>query len=447
MLHRSLFSRPTNPSLESLSTKHLMQGKSIPWRFVCTLAVVGAQALFILSANSSGQEKSEDKPAPTAPTPGTELGLASEFDEQASKLREHLTTMRTKWIDFHVAKDPAEIKRLKQEWLDLTINGRKIFNDMVKVAVTELQKNPKPDSTAALFLGDVAARNADSDRFDGMLEAITALEQCGYKTEQFDLCVGLTAAAANDFERAAPHLKIAIENIGKAFEQLAESKKVGDEQKQELAKKMMETIHLLEDLGNVEVNKALLEKENKLREADAAGEPLPQVLIKTTKGDFVVELYENQVPNTVANFISLCEKDFYNDLPFHRVITHFMAQTGCPNHDGTGDPGYSIRTELDENHRYFFRGTLGMALSQTPDSGGSQFYICFLPRAYLNGKYVAFGRVIEGMNVLSDIEHIDPDDKQSQGKEPPDKIISTKVLRKRNHPYVPVTIPVAPKPK
>ena len=82
-------------------------------------------------------------------------------------------------------------------------------------------------------------------------------------------------------------------------------------------------------------------------------------------------------------------------------------------------------------------------MANAPDSGGSQFYVCYVPRAYLNGKYVAFGRVIKGMNVLSDFTHINPDDKDAKDHAHglPDEIISTKVVRKRAHPYKPETIP------
>ncbi len=120
-----------------------------------------------------------------------------------------------------------------------------------------------------------------------------------------------------------------------------------------------------------------------------------------------------------------------------------MAQGGDPLRDGSGGPGYCIRTELDgKRDRGFFRGTLGMAMSQAPDSGGSQFFICYMSRPFLNGKYVAFGRVTKGMHVLSDFTRINPEEKSEEHEHGlPDEIISTKVLRKRNHEYKPETLP------
>lgn len=359
-------------------------------------------------------------------------------------MREHLKKMRSVAVKYHLSHGPGESKPRQREWIEMLGTGRKIHQGMVDAAMSDYRANPKSDSPTATFLYETAARSADVDRFDGMLEVVKLLKESGFTSPQFDLCFGLTAAASNEFELARPHLEIARGNIEKGMVELSANKELTDEQREANGKKMVEVHGMLSELGNVELYKPLWEAEQKMREADEAGAPLPRVLIQTTKGDFEVELFENQAPNTVANFISLCEKGFYDGLPFHRVLTHFMAQGGCPNRDGTGGPGYSIRTELDgKTHRNFFRGTLGMALSGNPDSGGSQFYICYLPRAYLNGKYVAFGRVVEGMNVLSDFTHIDPDEKDESGqaRELPDEIISTKVLRKRDHPYKPVTIP------
>jgi cyclophilin family peptidyl-prolyl cis-trans isomerase len=238
-------------------------------------------------------------------------------------------------------------------------------------------------------------------------------------------------------------LETARTNLENGIKEVAQDASVPDEQRQAVLKQLVDTHSLLDELGDAERYQPLWEEEQKMREADASGEPLPRVRIETTKGTLEVELFENQAPNTVANFISLCEKKFYDGLPFHRVITHFMAQGGCPVGDGSGGPGYTIRAELDGTHRNFFRGTLGLALAGSADSGGSQFFICYVPRSYLNGKYVAFGRVIEGMDVLSDLAHVDPEskDKEQHSEELPDQIISTTVVRKRDHAYVPETLP------
>ena len=156
--------------------------------------------------------------------------------------------------------------------------------------------------------------------------------------------------------------------------------------------------------------------------------------MKTNRGDIVIELFEDQAPNTVANFISLIEDKFYDGLTFHRVLENFMAQGGCPKGDGTAGPGYSIPCECyTDNYRKHFRGTLSMAHAGR-DTGGSQFFLTFLPTPHLDGKHTAFGRVVEGMDVLPKLKRRDPD--KPDGSDP-DKIIEAKVLRKRPHPYKP----------
>jgi cyclophilin family peptidyl-prolyl cis-trans isomerase len=400
------------------------------------------------SHGQEGDAKTAASDAPAAPaenkvqeTPAEQVPLASEVDAEAQALREHLKKMRSLMVQYHLSEGPGQSKPLQRQWIQMLETGRKLHRRLIDAAVAELRKNPKGDSPTATLLFEIAARNADADRFDGMLEVVKLLKEVGFTAPQFDLCCALTAAANNDYEWAQPHAKIAMENLEKAMVELSQNKEVPDDEREAMGKEMFEVYGLLSELSDTARMEPLWEEEQQMRQADADGQPLPHVRIRTTKGDFVVELFENQAPNTVANFISLCEKGFYDGLPFHRVITHFMAQGGCPNRDGTGGPGYTIRTEIDDKaHRKFFRGTLGMALSGAPDSGGSQFFVCYLPRTYLNGKYVAFGRVIEGMNVLSDFVHIDPDDKHAKTADLPDEIIATEVLRKRDHPYQPETV-------
>jgi len=177
------------------------------------------------------------------------------------------------------------------------------------------------------------------------------------------------------------------------------------------------------------------------RQAEAAADDLPRVRISTSVGDVVVELFENEAPNTVANFISLVEKGFYNGTPFHRVIGGFMAQGGDPTGTGTGGPGYTIACEVDApDARQHFRGTLSMAHAGR-DTGGSQFFLTFRPTDHLDGKHTVFGRVIEGFDVLPKIMRTTDDQGRPVAGVQPDTIVKAEVLRKRNHPYVPQTKP------
>ncbi|MCC9606041.1 peptidylprolyl isomerase [Blastopirellula sp. JC732] len=178
-------------------------------------------------------------------------------------------------------------------------------------------------------------------------------------------------------------------------------------------------------------------KEQEIRAKEAEADDLPRVRLTTEHGDIIIELFENEAPQTVANFISLVNKGFYNGLSFHRVLENFMAQGGDPKGDGTGGPGYQIYCECYKpNYRRHFSGTLSMAHAGR-DTGGSQFFITFRPTPGLDGKHTAFGRVIEGMDVVTDIQRRDPEDLNAPT---PEKIIKAEVIRDRGHEYKPTMV-------
>ena len=134
----------------------------------------------------------------------------------------------------------------------------------------------------------------------------------------------------------------------------------------------------------------------------------PIVTITMENGDVIkAELYPDIVPNTVNNFISLVKKGFYNGLNFHRIINGFMIQGGCPEGTGMGGPNYSIKGEFSQNgfknDLKHTEGVLSMARSMRPDSAGSQFFIMHKAAPHLDGAYAAFGKVIEGMDVVNKI--------------------------------------------
>ncbi len=124
-------------------------------------------------------------------------------------------------------------------------------------------------------------------------------------------------------------------------------------------------------------------------------------------GQIKLELYPEQAPITVANFEKLVKEGFYDGLIFHRVIRGFMIQGGCPKGTGTGGPGYQIKGEFAmngvNNPIKHTRGVISMARSQSPDSAGSQFFIMHEDAPHLDGQYAAFGKVVEGMDVVDAI--------------------------------------------
>lgn len=131
-------------------------------------------------------------------------------------------------------------------------------------------------------------------------------------------------------------------------------------------------------------------------------------------GDVIkAELYPEIAPNTVNNYISLVKKGFYDGLIFHRVINGFMLQGGCPDGNGTGGPGYSIKGEFSQNgvanEFKHSEGVLSMARAMHPDSAGSQFFIMHKAAPHLDGAYAAFGKVTEGMDIVNKIADVKTD--------------------------------------
>ena len=136
-----------------------------------------------------------------------------------------------------------------------------------------------------------------------------------------------------------------------------------------------------------------------------------KAIINTPKGSMTAELYDKEVPNTVANFVKLAQSGFYDGLRFHRVIPNFVIQGGCPYSRnirdprvGTGGPGWHIKCETQAEKQYHDRGVLSMAHAGK-DTGGSQFFICHNREntQHLDGVHTCFGRVVEGLEVIDEI--------------------------------------------
>ena len=148
----------------------------------------------------------------------------------------------------------------------------------------------------------------------------------------------------------------------------------------------------------------------------------PVVTFEMENGGVIkAELYPEIAPNTVNNFLSLVNKGFYNGLCFHRVIEGFMIQGGCPDGNGMGGPGYSIHGEFAQNgfsnDLKHTPGVLSMARAMHPDSAGSQFFIMHKTSPHLDGAYAAFGKVIEGMDIVNQIAQT-PTDFRDRPMEP-----------------------------
>ena len=138
--------------------------------------------------------------------------------------------------------------------------------------------------------------------------------------------------------------------------------------------------------------------------------------IETAKGNIRIELHEDKVPKTVANFEKLINDGFYDGLTFHRVIGDFMIQGGCPDGNGMGGPGYQFEDEFHPELKHDGHGVLSMA-NAGPNTNGSQFFITHSAQPHLDGKHAVFGRVIEGRDVVDSIAQGDVMEKVSISEE------------------------------
>jgi len=135
---------------------------------------------------------------------------------------------------------------------------------------------------------------------------------------------------------------------------------------------------------------------------------MSKVKISTDKGDMIAELYDNETPITVSNFLKLIGLKFYDGLNFHRVIPNFVIQGGCPNGIGNGGPGYTIECEVNADKQFHDRGVLSMAHAGR-NTGGSQFFICHGRQGtqHLDRNHTCFGKVVEGLDIIDNIRQGD----------------------------------------
>ncbi len=341
-------------------------------------------------------ETPKETPAEKAPAAGPQAEAWTKALGEWKKLLIDLRTLREEYA----TAEKKDIERIRKEYGEKLTAGETMLTELKQKAREAFTEAPNEDRQLTRFLVKVAADDVKADNYEPAFELSKFLIDAKCDDKNIYNIAGIAAYGTNRFSDAK--------------EYFAQAKAAGA-----LSKDGEEAEASLD-----EVAKAWAEEE-KFREQDAKSE-LPRVKLKTTKGDVVVELFANEAPDTVANFISLVNKPFYDGSVFHRVLPGFMAQGGDPNGDGTGGPGYNIYCECyKEPHRNHFAGTLSMAHAGK-DTGGSQFYITFKPTPHLNGKHTVFGRVVEGLDVLSKLQRIDPSDPQS-GALVPDKIVEATI--------------------
>lgn len=338
-----------------------------------------------------------------------DAGAREAYLADLAEWKELVKQLRQLKADF-AAAEPARVAEIRRQWTEAVGRGEGLIADLQQSATAAYAAAPGEDPQLTDLLVGMVIDHAARDDYEPVAGVATMLMDNGCEKKELYQPAGMCMVATNQFDLAEQYLK-------KAYE-----------------------ANTLDATGAQYLNempayKKFWEREQALRAKEAEANNLPRVKLLTSKGDLIIELLENEAPETVGNFVSLVESGFYNGLTFHRVLPGFMAQGGCPDGDGSGGPGYQIRCECyREDHRKHFRGSLSMAHAGR-DTGGSQFFLTFLPTPHLNGKHTVFGRVLEGLDVLGKIQRVDPQSEPS-GIEP-DKIIEATVIRKRDHVYEP----------
>jgi cyclophilin family peptidyl-prolyl cis-trans isomerase len=363
--------------------------------------------------------------ADNPPAPDKPGSQAEKFRALHKEMKDIIAKLATLQTAYRTANEDKRAD-IQQKYKDLVAKGVKIEPQLIDAAEKAYQEAPNADKEIIEFLVRVMYEKIDADDYEPAAKIGKLLVDNKCNVKGIANLAGIAAFATSDFSTAENYLSLADrQGYYKSAPKEDELAKVGEFY-----------------LRAIPYYKKAWAKEKVFRAREAKADDLPHVVLKTTKGDIELELFEDQAPNTVANFISLVRSGFYKNVKFHRVLKGFMAQGGDPKGDGQGGPGYTIPDECHQpNHREHFRGTLSMAKTSLPDSGGSQFFLCFVPTPQLDGKHTVFGRIVKGMDVLARIQRRNPDDQEAPRA---DLILDAKVTKSIRRPaseYKPQKMP------
>lgn len=380
-------------------------------------AADGSPADAATAAPGEGPAVPLAEPEPLSPE---EQALADRFETQRLAWAETLAEMRAIQIRYNNAVDrsSAELERFAQ----LRDRAREQLRELFGVA-RELFGLRNDHFNAAFTLAITLDYRRENSVYEDSFQAAKLLIEADAPMSVLYLMAARSAFVEGYFDEVMP-----------MYEKFIEAEGVDK----------LETVDQ-QIVGMLETYPPRWEAEVQRRQAEAMADDLPRVLLETTRGPVVLELFENEAPNTVANFIHLVEEGFYDETEFYQVISDLLAIGGDPLGDGTGTSGRFIPDEHDHpQRRHIFRGSLFMAKVPTSDSGeafvpnsaSSQFIIAMMPMMPQDQSQTVFGRVIEGMDVVGAFQRLDPQEKKDQQIQlPPDRILTARVIRKRKHDY------------
>ncbi len=325
----------------------------------------------------AGMGFAQEPPKPNKPTLDPSAGvveidannpdpLAKSYLDAVESLRKSLKALRAEFVLHQTERISDKPYGKLEEWSKLNEQSRREFRKVLETAGKLFRSQPEKYKDVGKMLFFMLQTESEADRFEGMTDVANDLIAGNFQEPNLFQLAGQAALNENRYDEAIASLKTGTPGI--TPEQLEEGTK------------------LLEAL------KQRWEKELAIREKEEMANDLPRVELLTSKGPIVIELFENEAPETVGHFVYLVEKGFYDGKTFFRVLEHFVAQSGCERGDGTGSAGYTIRGEMGEpNARNHFRGSIGVALGADPrtgmsdrNSGSAQFYFCLMPQLHMD---------------------------------------------------------------
>lgn len=335
--------------------------------------------LCLVASNASLAQESD--PAPTQ-SDDTKIAVQSEFEEVLAEWQTLEEKLKTKEVEFYAAGENVEKKTaISETYNEMVADAKLLVSQLKDLAMEELEKDATNKTVLRTLMG-----------------------------------IAMNAAAEGDDEQAM--------SIGEAL----------------IAKNLdPRYLEVASGSGRLTIEAKEIFEELMIRQAEAKADDLPRVKLTTAKGEIIVELFENEAPDTVGNFISLVRAGYYDGLTFHRVMDQFMAQAGKKE----GGPGYQIYDEfLSPESRKHFTGYISMANTGMPNSGSAEFFLTTVRTDGLDGKHTVFGKVISGMDVvrLLTVTYQASPTSRAGIEIPgttPDTIEKAEVIRAREHEYQP----------
>lgn len=341
------------------------------------------------------------------------------YHDQMQLYKNHLKELRELKQEYQTAV-PGRKDEIQDQFAPLLQETSLLQKTLVPLAISAFQAQDGRDEELSVFLMSMLDKDVVvTEDYETAYEIAKALD--GSIPEQYSYLYAYGAYAAFNV--------MALDDAESFFRKAKENGGLEGLRKQDPRGELQIPAMITQVLPQY---RKLWADEQAAREKDAA-EELPRVLLRTNKGDIVLELFLREAPEAVGNFMTLVSQKYYDGVPFHRVLAHFMAQGGDPTGTGAGGPGYCIKDECKKpGARMHFRGSLSMAKTAAPDTGGSQFFLCFIPTSHLNGQHTVFGRVVEGLDVLSELQRINPEGRNLPA---PDRIVEARILRGEPTPF------------